>query len=81
MLTPSDIRALNRARTILGDVSEAATRGTWTSENAGDLGRLSQACESAEWSVFTVLNIARAYCNVEISDDVIHNRVPERSGV
>jgi hypothetical protein len=86
-----EIRTLNAARTILEGIEERAgdtgyERGRLTADaqsyDGGSrsimaCGRLAQAADTAETAIFRVLNIARSYADVAITDDEMHNRQPE----
>jgi len=83
MLTSDDITKLNEARKILKRL-EDRTRDAFydlgdTNKYSGevdghDLGRLSEAADVAEGAIFNVLNTARSYCKVAISDGEMHMR-------
>jgi hypothetical protein len=44
------------------------------SVDAFDYGKLHETAEAARDAIFNMLNTARAYCDVEITDDQMHMR-------
>jgi hypothetical protein len=90
-LTRREIRTLNAARTILSALEErAGDTGYALAREAANVesydggsravmacGRVAQAADAAESAVFKVLNIARSYADIAITDDEMFNRQPE----
>jgi len=78
MFTEEDIQTINTARALLKRVEEDATAHGWVSPpvigeaRAFDYGRLAEAADRAGTALFDVLNIARAYCKFDISDEDMH---------
>lgn len=83
MLTKAQIGALNDARDVLAAIEKECGSLRWEErENSRDpdgfdYGRLAEAADNAAGAVFNVLNVARAYCGVEITEEQMHNRVQE----
>ena len=82
MLNSRDIAALNRARTILMRVEDAASRRAlvhdpYASVTAWDLGRLSEAASVADDALFSFLSTARSHCRLNITDAQLFG--PERA--
>lgn len=86
-LTAADVRALNRARTVLAAigresqkagvallVSEERPRLGLSIADAYDYGQLTQAAEHAGDAVFNVLNVAKNIVGLPLSDAQVHNR-------
>ena len=83
LLTSRDIAALNRARTILKRVEDAASRRAlihpdpYAPVTAWDLGRLSESASVADDALFSFLSTARSHCRLNITDAQLFG--PERA--
>jgi hypothetical protein len=71
-MTDTEITVLKAARAILKDLESRCLDATTSSEESinlnYNLGKLSEACDQAENSVFNVLNVAKSYLNTEVGD-------------
>lgn len=82
MLDSTQIEILNLARDILKATEEDARDASFKVKpedhvDGHDLGKLGEACDAAQSAIFNVLNIARSYCHVPITDEQMHNHKPE----
>lgn len=73
LLTEQDVATLNDARALLRRVARRADYYSRRLYEPGATGRLSGYCESAEHAVFMVLNIANAYCKVNLTHEQLHD--------
>jgi hypothetical protein len=81
LFTDSDLRAINRVRTILAKAADKSRHATWEHRDtpvgqadAADYGALWALCDVAGDSLFTVLNWTNAHNIQPIPGDVLHNR-------
>jgi len=81
MLTTEDIETLNAARKILDTLCQACSQAGWEAPSDStsvprsfDYGKLHEATDTAAEAIFNVLNTARSYCNVEITNEQMHMR-------
>jgi len=80
MLTTEDIETLNAARKVLLQFQRLAEFNRrpkvdgWLEPDGFDYGKFHEAADGANTAIFNVLNIARSYCKVEITDDQIYMR-------
>lgn len=80
MLTKAQVGALNDARDVLRAIEKQATSESYSEDSVWqpfDCGKLAEACDSAEGAMFNVLNVARSYLGIKLTDEQIHNRPQE----
>lgn len=78
MLSKDEIQVLNTARMVLLDTQKEASRLSIVDPDKGyGYGILMTTADHGQTAIFNVLNKARAYCKVEITDDEIHMRETE----
>ena len=69
-MTDTEITVLKAARATLKDLESRCLDVTTSPEESinlnFNLGKLSEACDQAENSVFNVLNVARSYLDIEV---------------
>jgi hypothetical protein len=84
VFTPKQVAALNGARTVLDQLEREASRVGLArlravvveGPDAIDFGRIAACADLAGQVLFDLLNTANAHRVAELSDDVLHNRVP-----
>lgn len=81
LLSDREVRQLNRARAILGQLEDRLTERGYThaTDATGGAkrfysGRAAERCEAAEYAVFQVLNCLSSYSLLDLTDAQLHNR-------
>jgi hypothetical protein len=86
LLNARDIAALNRARSVLRRLEDAAWRQSlnhfdpYAPVSGWHLGVLSDAATVADDAIFHVLSIARHNCNVKVTDAQLAMTEPVQNG-
>lgn len=82
IILPDEARVLVEARQVLAAVEKRTRNGSWQADGvarAYDLGRVGEACDVAEDTVFNVLNTASSFGGCRVSANAIDRaagRVP-----